>query len=180
VGTFCQICRHPTDQPPGHEPGCPVLTGEPVRGSTHWSEFGSGINQQDMQPLNQIQQAQGGMMAAGAAYEPEHPFPGSAADERNQTLLAEIERLRTKAEKDKNTLLVALEAAANEIAQLKAALEDIDDHGRALHFIEALRAAKEEIARLKALLARAAAALDNGDLAVLEEMREAGEGANEL
>ena len=63
MATFCQICRHPSNEPPGHEPGCPVLTGEPVRGSTHWSQF--GINQQDMQPLNQIQQAQGQMGQAG-------------------------------------------------------------------------------------------------------------------
>jgi hypothetical protein len=27
--TFCQICRHPV---PGHEPGCPVFTGEPQLG----------------------------------------------------------------------------------------------------------------------------------------------------
>ena len=26
--TFCQICRHPV---PGHEPECPVFTGEPQR-----------------------------------------------------------------------------------------------------------------------------------------------------
>jgi len=130
VATFCQICRHPSDEPPGHEPGCPVLTGEPVRG---YDAFGPiEINQQDLSPLNQMQQAQGGMMAAGAAYEPEHPFPGSAADfyERNQKLIEENARLKSDLEKH------------------KAALEDIDDHGRALHFIEALRAADKRLSQL--------------------------------
>src|SRR5690349_9104790 len=27
---FCQVCRHPA---PGHEPNCPVLTGEPQGGN---------------------------------------------------------------------------------------------------------------------------------------------------
>lgn len=60
-----------------------------------------------------------------------------------------------------------------EIERLKEALEAIDDHGRALSFVETLNAQKAEIERLKALLARAAEALDNGDLAILNEMREA-------
>jgi hypothetical protein len=38
---------------------------------------------------------------------------------------------------------------------------------------EAFRAKDAEIARLKALLCRAAEALDNGDLEILQEMREA-------
>ena len=65
--TFCQICGHET---PGHEEGCPVLTGDPQRG---W-EYPYGINPQDMQPyphpLNQIQQAQ----VQGLGYTP--PFQG--------------------------------------------------------------------------------------------------------
>ena len=60
--TFCQICRHET---PGHEEGCPVLTGDPQRltgdPQRGW-EYPYGINPQDMQPypnpLNQMQQAQ--------------------------------------------------------------------------------------------------------------------------
>lgn len=28
--TFCQICRHPSDEGIGHELNCPVYTGEPV------------------------------------------------------------------------------------------------------------------------------------------------------
>ena len=37
--TFCQICRH---EIPGHEPNCPVFTGEPVRGQepVHTVRFG--------------------------------------------------------------------------------------------------------------------------------------------
>lgn len=64
--TFCQICRHPT---PGHEPGCPVLTGEPQRGAPgipqelysdqqqiqgQAGQMGSGINPQDMQPYSVV------------------------------------------------------------------------------------------------------------------------------
>jgi hypothetical protein len=30
--TFCGVCRHPT---PGHEPNCPVYTGEPVSGAIY-------------------------------------------------------------------------------------------------------------------------------------------------
>jgi hypothetical protein len=58
--SFCQICRHPV---PGHEMDCPVKTGEAQRGY----QWPYGINPQDMQPLNQIQQQlQGQMGSVGA------------------------------------------------------------------------------------------------------------------
>jgi len=56
---------------------------------------------------------------------------------------AEVERLLTKHEKEKHFLLTVLDKQTTEIE------------------------------RLKALLKRAAEALDNGDLAILDEMREA-------
>jgi len=72
--TFCQICRHPT---PGHEPGCPVGTGEPVRGVNVWP---FGINPQDF-PQGQVQgqlgQMGGGPSTHGGQYlQGDPPFQG--------------------------------------------------------------------------------------------------------
>jgi hypothetical protein len=50
--TFCQICRHPTDQGEGHFKNCPVYTGETVQG---------GISFQSQIQAGAIQQQQGGL-----------------------------------------------------------------------------------------------------------------------
>jgi hypothetical protein len=78
VKTFCGVCRHPS---PGHEPGCPVETGEPVRGVNVWP---FGINPQDMQPMGQVQ-GQAGQMGGGpglacpfcGGYGGQHQWAGS-------------------------------------------------------------------------------------------------------
>lgn len=57
--TFCQICRHPSDDPPGHEPDCPVYTGEPQRGVNVWP------GQAEMQAASQQEQVQGQMGQMG-------------------------------------------------------------------------------------------------------------------
>jgi hypothetical protein len=51
--TFCGVCRHPT---PGHEPNCPVYTGEPVSGA---------INVWPSQQIAALQQQQNGLMGGG-------------------------------------------------------------------------------------------------------------------
>jgi hypothetical protein len=65
----------------------------------------------------------------------------------------------------------------DEIKRLKAQHEEMllkhaREQGVAL---SALETALKEIERLKAILRRAANALDNGDLAILDEMRKAAE-----
>jgi predicted RNase H-like nuclease (RuvC/YqgF family) len=55
--------------------------------------------------------------------------------------------------------------------KIAASKTDVQAYDRVL---EELAEKDAEIARLKKLLCRAAEALDNGDLAILEEMREAG------
>lgn len=52
--TFCGVCRHRTDVPPGHEENCPVLTQEPVR---PWMRLPSEAIQQ----MLQAEQSQGAM-----------------------------------------------------------------------------------------------------------------------
>jgi uncharacterized small protein (DUF1192 family) len=59
----------------------------------------------------------------------------------------------------------------SEIKRLQAELDRALESRR--EWMEKVTVDRQEIARLKALLTRAAAALDNGDLAILEEMREA-------
>lgn len=55
--TFCQICRHPSDEGIGHELNCPVYTGEPVQGNPSLQKM--------MVSGQQIQQAQGGLSQMG-------------------------------------------------------------------------------------------------------------------
>jgi hypothetical protein len=60
-----------------------------------------------------------------------------------------------------------------EIARLTAIVEDLSDHGCAAERMDMIKAQGAEIVRLKAILWRGALALDNGQLAILEEMRRA-------
>lgn len=62
--TFCGVCRHQTNLGTGHEPDCPVLTGEPVRGI-------NGIPQDQVGA--QLQQQQNGMMGS---FSTQCPFCG--------------------------------------------------------------------------------------------------------
>ena len=68
----------------------------------------------------------------------------------------DIEPVYNAAEVDR--LIAAKDA---EIERLKEALEAVDDHGRALSFMETLKAKDAEIQRLKALITELADTLDN-------------------
>lgn len=79
--TFCGVCRHPT---PGHEPGCPVQTGEPQRG-LHWQAHGIPgypVSHYSLVPIQaqsygDQQQMASQMASQGPAY---HEQPGSPAE----------------------------------------------------------------------------------------------------
>jgi signal transduction histidine kinase len=138
--TFCQICRHPS---PGHEAGCPVLTGEAVRGF-------AGIGPQDMQPLNQIQQAQGTLGGLGGTIYPACPQTSQERPLRtatgtldqdlearltkelrmqvavNSRLSRELIELQLKAIRKDQLLVLAAHYLRTRFSDLSATIPDID------------------------------------------------------
>jgi len=102
--TFCQICRHPT---PGHEPSCPVGTGEPVRGleqipqalfscqeqiQGQAGQLGSGLQAMQAMPCPICGGINGRHVWAGAGMCPGVSMLTSGSDDRDR-LLAELKTL---------------------------------------------------------------------------------------
>jgi hypothetical protein len=92
--TYCQICRHLVDEPPGHDPNCPVFTGHTVAGVS--AEYIPGQGPVPFAGLPESQQPYGGTPGKGFSY-------AVSGDQRILTalvsILTEVARIRELLEK---------------------------------------------------------------------------------